>query len=118
VYEKGNYIGDRSVTQLTFGLQAGGEGFTQIIFFEDRRALNEFIGGNYEFGAEASGIAITAAAQAQAGTPGSSAAARGSQHDAVAVAKYHKGMATFTVVKGGFMSAAIIGAETFSYKPR
>jgi hypothetical protein len=47
-----------------------------------------------------------------------SAGASGSQHDAVAVAKYNKGVATFTVVKGGLMSAATIGGETFSYKPR
>ena len=118
VYEKGKYIGDTSVTQLTVGLQAGGEGFSQIIFFEDRRALNEFTSGDYEFGAQASAVAITAAAHAQAGTAGASAGASGGQHDAVAVAKYNKGMATFTVTKGGFMSAATIGGETFSYKPR
>ena len=118
VYEQGKYIGDTSVTQLTIGLQAGGEGFSQIIFFEDKRALDEFTSGKYEFGAEASGVAITAAAQAQAGTAGSSAGASGGRHDAVAVAKYKSGMATFTVVKGGLMTAANIGAETFSYVPR
>src|SRR5262245_30975970 len=55
VYAQGRYIGDTTVTQLTLGLQAGGEGFSQIIFFEDRRALDEFINGKYEVGAEASG---------------------------------------------------------------
>ena len=118
VYEKGSYIGDTSVTQLTVGLQAGGEGFSQIIFFEDQRALNEFTRGEYVWDAEASGVAVTAAAQAQAGTAGASAGASRGKHDAVAVAKYNKGMATFTVTKGGLMSAAILGAETFNYKPR
>jgi lipid-binding SYLF domain-containing protein len=118
VYEQGKYIGDTSVTQLTLGLQIGGEGFSQIIFFEDRRALNEFTSGDFAFGARASAVALTAAAQAQAGTAGASAGASGSQYNAVTVATYNNGMATFTIAKGGFMSEATIGGEQFSYKPR
>ena len=68
VYEKGRHVGDTSMTQLSVGLQLGGQAFSQIIFFEDARALKEFTSGNFEFGAEASAVAITAAASAQAGT--------------------------------------------------
>jgi len=118
VYEHGNYIGDTTLTQLTVGVQVGGEGYSQIIFFEDQQALNKFINGKYEGNVQASAVAITAAADAQAGTAGPSAGASSSQRDAVAVANYRKGVATFTVTKGGLMSAATIGAETFTYTPR
>jgi lipid-binding SYLF domain-containing protein len=77
VYEKGAYVGDTSMTQITVGLQLGGQAFSQIIFFEDKRAFDEFTGGNFEFGAQASAVAITAGAQAQVGTSGTGAGASG-----------------------------------------
>ena len=40
------------MTQATIGFQIGGEGFSQVVFFQDKRALAEFINGNFEFGAE------------------------------------------------------------------
>jgi lipid-binding SYLF domain-containing protein len=118
VYRGGKAIGDTSMTQLSVGLQLGGQAFSQIIFFEDERALKEFTGGNFEFGAEASAVAITAAAGAQAGTSGSSAGASGGRNDATTVGKYYKGMATFTVAKGGLMYQATLGGQKFNYKPR
>jgi lipid-binding SYLF domain-containing protein len=117
VYEKGKAIGDTSMTQLTVGFQLGGEAFSEIIFFEDERALKEFTNGNFEFGADAHAVAITAAAGAKASTTGSSAGASGGKHDATTVGKYHKGMATFTVTKGGLMYEATLGGQKFSYKP-
>ncbi len=116
VYEKGRYIGDTSMTQVTVGFQLGGQAYSQIVFFEDQRALKEFTSGNFEFGAEASAVAITAAAGAKAGTAGTSAGVSGGQHDAKAVGNYVKGMATFTVAKGGLMYEASIGGQKFSYK--
>jgi lipid-binding SYLF domain-containing protein len=118
VYEKGNYIGDTSMTQVTAGWQLGGEAFSQIIFFEDKRALDEFKKGNFEFGAEASAVAITAAAGAQATTTGTSAGASAGRNDATAVGKYHKGTAIFTVAKGGLMYQATVGGQKFSYKAK
>ncbi|HKX38291.1 MAG TPA: lipid-binding SYLF domain-containing protein [Burkholderiales bacterium] len=117
VYEKGKHIGDTSMTQGTIGFQAGAQAFSQIIFFQDARALKEFTGGNFEFSAEAQAVAITAAAGAQASTTGSSAGASGGRHDATTVGKYQKGMATFTVAKGGLMYQATIGGQKFSYAP-
>ena len=35
VYERGKYVGDTKMTQLSIGFQAGAEGFSQMIFFED-----------------------------------------------------------------------------------
>ena len=82
VYENDKHIGDTSLSQLSVGLQLGGQGYSQIIFFEDERALKEFTSGNFEFGAEASAIAITASAGAKASSTGSSAGAAGGKKDA------------------------------------
>src|SRR5262245_3130556 len=116
VYEKGSYIGDCSLKQATVGFQLGGQSFSQIVFFQDQRALKEFTGGGFEFGAEASAVAITAGAGAKAGTAGASAGASAGRNDAKVVGNYYKGMATFTVAKGGLMYEATIGGQKFSYK--
>jgi lipid-binding SYLF domain-containing protein len=116
VYEHGKVIGDTSMTQVTVGLQLGGEGYSEIIFFEDERALKEFTSGNFEFGADAHAVAITAAAGASTGTTGSSAGASGGKNDASTAGKYYKGMSTFTITKGGLMYEASVGGQKFSYK--
>ena len=67
VYAEGKHVGDTSMTQLTAGLQLGGQAFSQIIFFEDKRAFDEFTSGNFEFGAQATAVAITAGVSAGAG---------------------------------------------------
>jgi lipid-binding SYLF domain-containing protein len=118
VYEKGKYIGDTSMTQVTVGFQLGGQAYSQIIFFQDARSLKEFTSGNFEFGADASAIAITASANAKANTSGSSAGASATKNDAKAVGAYNKGMATFTVAKGGLMYEASIGGQKFNYRAR
>jgi len=118
VYAKGKHVGDTSMTQVSVGLQLGGQAFSQIIFFQDERALKEFTSGNFEFGAEASAVAITAAAGAQASTTGSSAGASGGKKDATTVGSYYKGMAIFTIAKGGLMYQATVGGQKFSYKAR
>ena len=118
VYADGKYVGDTSMTQLSIGLQLGGQAYSQIVFFEDKRAFDEFTSGNFEFGAQASAVAITAGASAGATTAGSSAGASGGKHDATTVGKYYKGMAVFTVAKGGLMYEASIGGQKFSYTPK
>lgn len=49
---------------------------------------------------------------------GASAGASGGRNDAATVGKYYKGMATFTIAKGGLMYQAAIGGPKFSYKAR
>ena len=116
VFKQGTYVGDTSMTQASIGFQLGGQAFSQIIFFEDKRAFDEFTSGNFEFGAQATAVAITAGASAAATTTGSAAGASGGKSDATTVgAGYHKGMATFTVAKGGLMYEASIGGQKFSY---
>ncbi|HVO48494.1 MAG TPA: lipid-binding SYLF domain-containing protein [Steroidobacteraceae bacterium] len=118
VYEHGKYIGDTSMNQLSVGLQLGGQVYSQIIFFEDKRALDRFTAGNFEFDASASAVAITAAATSSAGTTGASASASGGMHDAVTSGHYFRGVAVFTIVKGGAMYEAAIAGQKFSYEKR
>lgn len=71
--------------QATIGFQLGGERHSELILFEDERALQEFTKGNFEFGADAQAIVITASAGAKTGTTGSSAGASGGKKNAKTV---------------------------------
>ena len=118
VYKGGVVTGKTKMAQVTIGFQAGGEAFSQIIFFQDKRAYDEFTSGNFEFGAQAQAVAITAGAQAQAGSAGSSAGASGGTESAgTQAAAYHKGMAIFTKAIGGLMYEASVGGQKFKYEP-
>ena len=116
VHAKGAHVGDTTMTQLTIGFQMGGQAFSQIIFFEDERAFTEFTSGNFEFGAQATAVAITAGASAKATTIGTTAGASGGMNNARTIGDYHRGMAIFTVAKGGLMYEATVGGQKFSYK--
>ena len=118
VYARGKYVGDTAMTQVSIGLQAGGQSYSQIIFFQDERSFKEFTNGNYEFGTDANAVAITAAAGASAGTTGASAGASGGKNDASTRGSYYKGMAVFTVVKGGAMFQATLAGQKFKYTPK
>jgi lipid-binding SYLF domain-containing protein len=118
VYVHDHYVGDTSMGQLSVGFQAGGKAYSEIIFFEDKRALDEFESGSFEFGADASVVAITAGANASAATDGASAGASAASKEATTRGVYHKGMAVFTVAKGGLMYSAAIAGQKFSYTPR
>ena len=118
VYAKGKQVGDTSMKQLSIGFQLGGQGFSEIIFFQDERAFKEFTGGNFEFGADATAVAITLAAGASAKSTGASAGASATKHEAATAGQYHKGMATFYIIKGGLMYEAAIAGQKFSYTSR
>ena len=118
VYERRQYVGDTTITKVSIGLQAGGEVYSQIIFFQDKRAFDEFTSGNFEFGAGVSAVVITAAASGETGTTGANVSASGGKKDATTAGAYHKGMAVFTIVKGGAMAEASVAGQKFSYTPR
>jgi len=107
VYSRGRLVGDTTMMQISAGLQAGGKAYSQIIFFEDKRALDEFESGSFEFEAGMSAVAITAAAGAS-----------GTERNATVVGAYNKGLAVFTIAKGGLMYAATLSGQRYSYKPR
>jgi lipid-binding SYLF domain-containing protein len=117
VYVHGRYVGDATMGQLSVGFQAGGKAYSEVIFFQDKRALDEFESGSFEFGADASVVAITAGANASAATNGASAGASATADDATTRGVYQKGMAVFTIAKGGLMYSAAIAGQKFSYEP-
>ena len=119
VYQGGKVTGETSLIKATFGFQLGGQAFSQMIFFEDKRAYDEFTSGEFEFDASASAVAITAGVQAKAGTGGATASATaGPATGAQAKAGYHKGMVVFIHAKGGLMYEAAIGGQKFNFKPK
>ncbi|MDZ7667870.1 MAG: hypothetical protein U5Q16_00020 [Gammaproteobacteria bacterium] len=78
VYVDGRAVGEATLTQLTVGFQAGAQAHSQIIFFQDRRAFEEFDeAGGFEFSGQMNATVITASAQAGAGTQGAGAGASG-----------------------------------------
>lgn len=120
VYAQGKKAGTSKMTQLTVGFQVGGQAFSQIIFFEDERAFKSFTSGNFEFSAQATAVAITAGISAEANTGGgTSASVSGGQNDAKTASRsgYRKGMAIFTIAKGGLMYEASLGGQKYSYTP-
>lgn len=118
VYVQGKYVGDVKMNQVSVGFQAGGQAFSQIVFFEDKRAFDEFASGSFEFDATVQAVAITASATATAGTAGATAGAAGGKKDATTAGNYHKGIAVFTVAKGGLMYQAAVGGQKFKYKAK
>ena len=113
VYRGGNKTGDVSMTQVSIGFQAGGQAYRQVVYFQDKRAFEDFTSGEFEFSAQAEAIAITASAGASAGTEGTTASANENQADA----RYQNGMAVFTMGKGGLMYQAALGGQKYNYTP-
>ena len=89
-------VGNTSLSQLTIGLQLGGQVYAEFIFFKDETALGHFRRGNWEMGAQASAVAVTLGASADA--------------------DYDKGVAVFTNVGGGLMYEASVGGQKFKYE--
>ena len=116
VYRGGKVTGEAKLFKASIGFQLGGQAFSEIIFFEDKRAYDEFTSGSFEFDAAASAVAITAGVQAKAGTEGATAGASAGPATGIqAKAIYYKGMVVFVHTKGGLMYEAAIGGQKFSF---
>jgi hypothetical protein len=117
VFVADKHVGNSTMTQLSVGAQLGGQAFSQIIFFENEQAFRSFTSGNFEFSAQATAVAITAGASAEANTGGGVAAGiSGGRNDATTRSGgYRKGMAIFTVATGGLMFEAALGGQKFTY---
>jgi lipid-binding SYLF domain-containing protein len=98
VFEGGAGVGSTSMTQVTIGLQLGGQTYREIIFFKDKAALDNFKAGNFEVSADASAIAV--------------------KEGASKAAAYNNGVAVFTMGIGGLMFEASIGGQKFTYEPK
>ena len=118
VYRDGKVTGTSKVIEGSIGLQIGAEAFSEIIFFKDKVAYDDFTNGNYEFDANSQAVVLTAGAQAQAGTTGVGAgASAGPKTGVQANAEYVNGMATFVNAKGGLMGELSIGGQKFTFEP-
>jgi lipid-binding SYLF domain-containing protein len=95
LYEGGEPVGRASLTQVTIGLQVGGQAYAEIIFFETQAVLSDFKAGNLAFSGQVSGVALAAGASANA--------------------NYQWGVAVFTATRGGLMVEASVGGQKFSY---
>src|SRR5262245_1756964 len=117
VFQGGNVTGIATLTDITFGAQAGGQAYRQVIFFENKAAYDKFTSGKFEFDASASAVAVTASAQASAGTQGaSSSAGAGTSPNTGAATAFVNGMQTFTMAEGGLMYAATIGGQRYDFE--
>ena len=119
VYVNGEVTGFSRLIDVTIGYQAGGQAYRQIIFFQDKRAYDEFTSGSFQFDASASAVAVTAGVQASASTQGSqaSAGAGSASTTALAGAGYLRGLQVFTMLIGGLMYQATIGGQSYEFTP-
>ena len=97
LFENGAPVGKVTMNQVTIGAQAGGQEFSQIIFYEVPHAVQELKGGHASFSAGVSAVALSSGAAANAG--------------------FKNGIAVFTATKGGLMLEASVGGQKFSYEP-
>ena len=119
VYRGDEITGVSIMTEVSIGLQLGGQAYRQIVFFEDERAYNDFTSGGFEFDAGAGAIAVTASAQASASSGGASAtASSGGESGTTSVGEgYRKGMKIFTIGLGGLMYEVSIAGQNYRFKP-
>lgn len=98
VYQNHAVVGSSSLKQASVGLQAGGQQYSEIIFFQNESAYNHFINGKLKFDAQVSAVAIK---------PGVS----------LDVA-YVDGVAVFTQSIGGLMFEASVGGQHFTFEAK
>ncbi len=98
VFEKGKAVGTTTLTQVTVGFQLGGQAYSEVIFFKDKKTLEDFKKGSFELDAQASAVAANVGAAANV--------------------DYERGVAIFTMVKGGLMYEASVGGQKFTFEPK
>ena len=94
--EGGKAVGVASVTIGTVGFQAGAQSFSEIIFFQNKAALDRFKQGKFEVTAGVSVVIL------KAGVANS--------------ADYREGVIVVAHPRGGAMAETSIGAQKFKYK--
>ena len=95
LYERGKSIGTAKMAQVTVGAQVGGASYSEIIFFEDKGALDRFKGNKIEFSSEVSAVALKSGASKNA--------------------KYSDGVSVFTQDQTGLMAEATVGGQKFTF---
>lgn len=98
VFRGGKYIGTVKLHQISIGFQLGGQAYSEILFFQHRKTFRHFTQGKLKLSAQASAVAI--------------------KEGAAAHASFHRGVAIFTLAKGGLMYEATVAGQVFKYKKR
>lgn len=96
-WEQENMIGMAKLSQVSIGFQWGGQAYREVIFFESKKEMDRFKENKVELSAQASAIAVTAGASADA--------------------KYVDGVMVYTMQKGGLMYEAAVGGQKFKFNP-
>ena len=97
VYEEGSLIGYATISQLTIGVQIGGDAFTEVIVFDSKQSLERFKRGETKFAANASAVLVRAGAA--------------TSND------FEDGVCVFVSSEGGMLLEAAIGGQAFEFKP-
>jgi lipid-binding SYLF domain-containing protein len=97
LYEKGKPVGTLSLTHVSVGLQAGGQSYSELMFFKDEASLARFKKGDSALGASASAVAAEAGASSRA--------------------KYQDGVEVFVSSEKGLMHDLSVGGQTFKFEP-
>jgi len=97
VFKQGEPTGGCNMTQVTVGLQFGGQAYSEVIFFENEKTYENFITNKFQFAAQASAVALKSGASSDA--------------------KYAEGVLVFTMAKGGLMYEASVGGQKFKFVP-
>lgn len=98
IYKGGAIVGDCKMSQITIGFQAGGQAYSEVIFFQNKESYDRFTGNKFEFSAQATAVAVTAGASFDVG--------------------YRDGILIFTHAKGGLMYEASVGGQKFKTEMR
>lgn len=96
VYTKVKAIGSAKMVQVTVGAQVGGQAYREIIFFENKEAMDRFKENKLEFSGQVSAVAAKSGASANV--------------------KYREGVAVFTEEISGLMLEASVGGQKFTYE--
>jgi lipid-binding SYLF domain-containing protein len=97
LFEHGKPTGRTTLTQVTIGAQLGGQAYSEIVFFESKEAVASFKEGQLAMAAQVSAVAANAGASANA--------------------RYARGVAVFTLARGGLMAEASVGGQKFRFRP-
>lgn len=93
----GSAVGTTEISEISVGLQAGGQEFSEVIFFESDSDVEEFKSGKTEF---SSGFSAVAIVDGPTSKP-----------------PYREGVVVFTMTKGGLMAEMSVGGQKFKFKP-
>jgi len=95
VLENDQVIGLTKLMQATIGLQAGAQQYAQVMFFENKTALDNFTNGKFKFSSEASAVALKSGASTNI--------------------VYNDGIATVVEGEEGAMVEASLGTQKFKF---